>query len=138
MDHAPGHNRRLPRTASISEYTPLGYLIIRRGGLLHPARWPASSAKGGPDLAPIGWPCKAIGQGLVPSCKLGRPRAREAAMSDQDADAGDEKEERLAGQADLLGEMTALRRRARAARHAYWFPLVLFGLLSCASARVFI
>ena len=41
--------------------------------------------------------------------------------------------ERTAGQADLLGEMKALRRQARAARHAYWFPLVLFGLLTCAS-----
>ena len=37
------------------------------------------------------------------------------------------------GRADLLGEMKALRRQARAARHAYWFPLVLFGLLTCAS-----
>jgi hypothetical protein len=35
--------------------------------------------------------------------------------------------------ADLLGEMRVLRRRARAARHAYWFPLVLFGVLTCAS-----
>ena len=41
--------------------------------------------------------------------------------------------ERTAGQADLLGEMKALRRQARAARHAYWFPLVLFGVLTCAS-----
>src|ERR1700735_4692245 len=94
--------------------------------------------KDGSDLAPIGWPCKAIGQGLVPSCKLGRPRAREAAMSDQDAEGGDAKEERLACQANLLGEMAALRRRARAARHAYWFPLVLFGLLTCASAPFYI
>jgi hypothetical protein len=29
--------------------------------------------------------------------------------------------------------MKALRRRARTARHAYWFPLVLFGVLICAS-----
>ncbi len=54
------------------------------------------------------------------------------------AEAGDEIGERLAGQADLLGEMTALRRRARAARHAYWFPLVLFGLLTCASVPFYI
>jgi hypothetical protein len=33
--------------------------------------------------------------------------------------------------------MTLLRRRARAARHAYWFPLVLFGLLICASAPLY-
>ena len=29
--------------------------------------------------------------------------------------------------------MKALRRQARATRHAYWFPLVLFGVLTCAS-----
>src|SRR5262249_29124339 len=34
---------------------------------------------------------------------------------------------------ELLGEMRAVRRRARLARHAYWFPLVLFGLLTFAS-----
>jgi hypothetical protein len=40
--------------------------------------------------------------------------------------------------ADLLGEMRVLRRRARAARHAYWFPLVLFGVLTCASVPFYI
>ena len=34
---------------------------------------------------------------------------------------------------ELLTDLTRLRRRARSARHAYWFPLVLFGLLTCAS-----
>lgn len=34
---------------------------------------------------------------------------------------------------ELLSEVRAIRRRARLARHAYWFPLVLFGLLICAS-----
>jgi hypothetical protein len=53
-------------------------------------------------------------------------------------EAGDEKGERLGGEADLLGEMKALRRRVRAARHAYWFPLVLFGLLTLASAPFYI
>lgn len=43
-----------------------------------------------------------------------------------------------AGQADLLKEMKVLRRRARAVRHAYWFPLVLFGLLTCASVPFYI
>jgi hypothetical protein len=37
------------------------------------------------------------------------------------------------GRADLVAEMKTLRRRTRTARHAYWFPLVLFGLLTCAS-----
>lgn len=35
--------------------------------------------------------------------------------------------------ARLLGELAALRRRARSARHAYWLPLLLFGVLSCAA-----
>jgi hypothetical protein len=40
--------------------------------------------------------------------------------------------------AGLLSEMAALRRRTRAARHAYWFPLVLFGLLTAASALFYV
>jgi hypothetical protein len=39
---------------------------------------------------------------------------------------------------ELLGEMRALRRRARLARHAYWFPLVLFGVLTLASVPFYI
>jgi hypothetical protein len=42
------------------------------------------------------------------------------------------------GQADLLDEMKVLRRRARAARHAYWFPLILFGVLTFASVPFYI
>ena len=42
------------------------------------------------------------------------------------------------GPAELLGEARAIRRRARRARHAYWFPLVLFGLLACASVPFYI
>jgi hypothetical protein len=41
-------------------------------------------------------------------------------------------------QSELLGEMEALRRQARRARHAYWFPLVLLGLLTCASVPFYI
>ena len=55
---------------------------------------------------------------------------REATLSDEGTDRG--------GQADLLGEMKVLRRRARTARHAYWFPLVLFGVLTCASVPFYI
>jgi hypothetical protein len=54
------------------------------------------------------------------------------------ADAADRAAERPAGQADLLGEMKALRRQARATRHAYWFPLILFGLLTCAAVPFYI
>lgn len=39
---------------------------------------------------------------------------------------------------ELLGEMRAIRRRARLARHAYWFPLALFGLLTLASVPFYI
>jgi hypothetical protein len=42
------------------------------------------------------------------------------------------------GDAALLAELSALRRRARTARHAYWFPLVLFGILTCASVPFYI
>jgi hypothetical protein len=48
------------------------------------------------------------------------------------------KAEQSGGEAVLLAEMKALRRRTRTARHAYWFPLVLFGLLTCASMPFYI
>lgn len=38
----------------------------------------------------------------------------------------------------LLGAAKAARRQARRARHAYWFPLVLFGLLTCAAVPFYI
>jgi hypothetical protein len=38
----------------------------------------------------------------------------------------------------LLGEARNARREARRARHAYWFPLVLFGLLTCASIPFYV
>ena len=41
-------------------------------------------------------------------------------------------------QADLLGELRVLRQRARTARHAYWFPLILFGLLIGALVSVLV
>jgi hypothetical protein len=56
-------------------------------------------------------------------------------MSSNDEAGG---QDNAGGQADLLGEMRVLRRRARAARHAYWFPLVLFGLLIGASAPFYL
>jgi hypothetical protein len=62
------------------------------------------------------------------------PASGDAAGGDTGRDEG----EQPGNEADLLGEMKALRRRARAARHAYWFPLVLFGLLTLASAPFYI
>ncbi len=38
----------------------------------------------------------------------------------------------------LLGEARTVRRQARRVRHAYWFPLVVFGLLTCASIPFYI
>ena len=39
---------------------------------------------------------------------------------------------------EILADLGRLRRRARAARHAYWFPLVLFGVLVAGAAPFFI
>jgi hypothetical protein len=52
--------------------------------------------------------------------------------------AADSQTGRPGGHDDLVGEMTILRRRTRAARHAYWFPLVLFGVLTCVSVPFYI
>ncbi len=38
----------------------------------------------------------------------------------------------------LLADLARLRRQTRAARHAYWFPLVLFGLLTCGAAPLYV
>jgi hypothetical protein len=61
--------------------------------------------------------------------------ARDPASGDA---AGNGQAEQPGGEADLLGEMRALRRRVRTARHAYWFPLVLFGVLTLASAPFYV
>jgi hypothetical protein len=39
---------------------------------------------------------------------------------------------------DLLAEVRVWRRSARSARHAYWFPLVLFGLLTLAAMPFYV
>ncbi|MDA8321592.1 MAG: hypothetical protein M0030_17550 [Actinomycetota bacterium] len=39
---------------------------------------------------------------------------------------------------EILAELTGIRRKARTARHAYWFPLVVFGVLIAASAPFFV
>ena len=38
----------------------------------------------------------------------------------------------------LLADLAQMRRQARAARHAYWFPLILFGLLTCGAAPLYV
>jgi hypothetical protein len=39
---------------------------------------------------------------------------------------------------ELLSDLSRLRRRTRVARHGYWFPLVLFGVLGCAAAPLYL
>jgi hypothetical protein len=39
---------------------------------------------------------------------------------------------------EILADLTVLRRQARTTRHAYWFPLVVFGVLVAASAPFFV
>ncbi|MGC4745047.1 hypothetical protein ACLQ28_05215 [Micromonospora sp. DT201] len=39
---------------------------------------------------------------------------------------------------ELLASVTALQRRTRAARHAYWLPLLLFGLLMAMAAPLYV
>jgi hypothetical protein len=43
-----------------------------------------------------------------------------------------------AGPAGLLDELGRLRKQTRRARHAYWFPLVLFGVLTCAATPFYV
>lgn len=50
----------------------------------------------------------------------------------------DDESDPASNEAALLADMKALRRRTRSARHAYWFPLVLFGLLTCASVPFYV
>jgi len=59
-------------------------------------------------------------------------------MSDDESDPARNEPSEASDGAALLADMKALRRRARTARHAYWFPLVLFGLLTCASVPFYV
>jgi hypothetical protein len=57
-------------------------------------------------------------------------RDQEAAVAEMAHDAG--------GPSGLLADLRGLRRRTRSRRHAYWFPLILFGLLTCASVPFYV
>src|SRR6266446_4047723 len=75
--------------------------------------------------------------------EAGRRRYQEALMTEGVPEPASrakshDNEERPGGRSDVLTEMKALRRQARARRHAYWFPLVLFGLLTCASVPLYV
>jgi hypothetical protein len=60
--------------------------------------------------------------------------------ADPDAEAGGASEPGGARSpaGELLGELAALRHRARSARHAYWFPLALFGLIGCGAVPLYL
>jgi len=64
-------------------------------------------------------------------------------MSEQNAGSGPAREGPDSGAqvteaATLLSDVRRLRRQTRSARHAYWLPLVLFGILTCASVPFYI
>ena len=65
--------------------------------------------------------------------------AAEAGPAGAAGEAGPAGEASPAGDAGpLLTDLARLRRQTRAARHAYWFPLVLFGLLTCGAAPLYV
>jgi len=66
------------------------------------------------------------------------PGGDESGPGNNESGPGHDESDPAGGRADLLAEMRALRRRARTERHAYWFPLVLFGLLTCASIPFYV
>lgn len=72
--------------------------------------------------------CKPIG-----SAAVNRRFSLEGIMPDQPNPPN-----REATPGELLASVTALRRRTRAARHAYWLPLLLFGLFMAMSAPLYI
>src|ERR1700733_791310 len=87
---------------------------------------PVSDGPDGPD--------EAGGPGGGREASAGARGAGERASADEGVPAGvgaPAGEGASAG--EVLGELAGLRRRARSDRHAYWFPLVLFGVLSCAA-----
>jgi hypothetical protein len=72
------------------------------------------------------------------------PDDSDATGDDQGGGSGPEPEppvadaDAAASPEQLLGAARAARRQARRARHAYWFPLVLFGLLASASSPFYL
>ena len=62
----------------------------------------------------------------------------ERVISDEERERGEIPSTGSSEPEKLLGELAAVRQRTRSARHAYWFPLVLFGLLICAAAPLYV
>src|SRR5436190_1105040 len=88
----------------------------------------ADAGDQGPPESPLQRPAGAGGHDDGPPAAGGEEHGSPAA-----AEAGP------AGEAGpLLTDLARLRRQARTARHAYWFPLVLFGLLTCGAAPLYV
>jgi hypothetical protein len=69
----------------------------------------------------------------------GRPMTDENENSGSVPDGGNPREEdEVTRAASLLNDVRRLRRQTKTARHAYWLPLLLFGLLTCGSAPFYI
>src|ERR1700730_17176812 len=84
------------------------------------------------SLAASSWLCKAIGIGVRTRRRIGAGTASagsEGAMSTEVPGEQGGVPRESAGSpepGEVLRELAAVRRRTRSARHAYWFPLVLF------------
>src|SRR5580693_1976096 len=130
------------------------------------ARTPARRANAGRILRPTSWLCKSNGSpkheagtmtdGTDGPASRGAEGQREGEPKPDDGAAGGahgggaEGDGEPAGVAEdhgayavatpeqLLSQARSVRRDARRARHANWFPLVLFGLLTCASVPFYI
>ena len=87
----------------------------------------ADADQQGPPESPQPRPAGADGQDDGPLAAIGQ------GGRDRSAPAGAE-----AGPGPLLADLALLRHQTRAARHAYWFPLILFGLLTCAAAPLYV
>ena len=100
------------------------------------AAGPGAGAAGGPGDDDPG----AASPGLPPSIGDRAP-AVHGAYSHADHGAGAPADHGAYAHAtaeQLLSQTRNVRRQARRVRHAYWFPLVLFGLLTCASVPFYL
>jgi hypothetical protein len=77
------------------------------------------------------------GEGSVGQC-LGGSEHDESLAADSVGEGGAHGAYAVETPERMLGEAKAVRRRTRSARHAYWFPLVVFGLLALASSPFYI
>jgi hypothetical protein len=94
----------------------------------------ADADQQGPPESPRPRPAGADGQDDGPLAAIGQDDGAPAGGSrDRSTPAGAQ-----AGPGPLLADLTQMRHQARAARHAYWFPLVLFGLLTCGAAPLYV